>query len=737
MMANGTPERIAARTFSRTFEKMCNFIAVSRTGDPRATVRGLVSLCLYEFPDECFDLAEPFRVTIETMFGLAIPNAQIEAALDELESSGVISRPGNTNYRLEPAAMASLKHAIEDSQGLEDRVRTAWFAELAVAYPDLPTDEAWKVLRTYLCRTFRCHGIQATALLDPSIDTPIEHEASLTAILHETINEHGFRNKRLQENAEKAIPNFMATVGTNPDRARYITQLADGAFNFYTLEVPADLSGQLRRQLHELTLFLDTNFLFAILDLHYNTQVQVSHDLLKAIRVHDLPFKLRYHEATQKEMASTITHYGTILRSHAWARSLSRAAISSRNLSGIEQKFHERNAMGLLDVEEFLRTYEHFDHLLLEKDIKLYRPHIDRLDAQNDLFHEYQAFLEKHGRGDKTYETVMHDAKVLEEARHLRTNAASSLEAGALVISCDYYLYRFDWDTSRSNGRRACVLLPNMLWQILRPFIPADQDFEKAFAETFALPEFRIIGSGASRACSKMLQILASYREVPEETAMKMLANDLLLDRLRSEHDDAKFAEQVEAAFVEENRNLLEEKAALEQELKRQKARAEKESRRRQEDRIVFEGKNKELNDAINDANRQLDAASGAIKEHKQAASNAVQRAKVAEESAEYARQKAAEEADRKRKAECEAFRMRVSAGVAVGGLAVVVFLVVTHALPWSWLVSHKNTIPLQISVSATLLCASLGLFVSAWRKWCWGVGVLTFFVTLLSLLGD
>lgn len=736
-MTGGTPDRITVRTFSRTFEKMCNFIAVAKTGDPRATVRGLVTLCLFELPDEQFDAAEPFRVTIETLFGLAIPEDQIEAALDDLEKQSIVSRPGNTNYRLKPAAMATLKQAIGDAQALEDRVKTAWFEQLEVSHPDLPAEDAWKVLRAYLQRTFRRHGIQAAALLDPTVDTPAEHVASLTAILHQVIDEHKFLDAKMRERAEAAVSEFMAALGTDPDRVKYIAQLADAAFNFYTLEVPADLSAHLRQQLHELTLFLDTNFLFGILNLHYNTQVQVSHDLLRAIREHKLPFKLRFHEQTQREMSNTISHYGSILRSRAWSRSLSNAASNSRNLSGIEQKFHEQNAGGLIDVDEFLRLYEHFDYLLAEKDIKIFRPHAERPDAQNDMFHEYQTFLEKNGRGDKSYETVMHDAKVLEETRNLRTNTASSLKAGALLISCDYFLYRFDWETSRKDGRRACVLLPNMFWQILRPFVPADQDFEKAFAETFALPEFRAIGSGGSRACSKMLQILATYKEVPEQTAMKMLANGLLLDRLRSEHDDAKFEEQVEAAFVEENRNLIEEKAALEQELKRQKGRAEEETRKRQEDRAAYEAKAKELNKGIKDAGQQLEAASRAITEHEQAKNDAIQRAKAAEESAAEARQKAEVEAEHKSKAEREAFFMRVFAGIALGGIAVVVFLVLTHTLPWFWLVSHKNTIPLQISVSATLMCASLGLVVGVWRKWCWGVGLLTFFVTLLSLMGN
>jgi hypothetical protein len=234
-----------------------------------------------------------------------------------------------------------------------------------------------------------------------------------------------------------------------------------------------------------------------------------------------------------------------------------------------------------------------------------------------------------------------------------------------------------------------------------------------------------------------MLQILATYREVPEQTAMKMLANDLLLDRLRTEHDDTKFAEQVEAAFVEENRNLLEEKAAIEQELKRQKARAEEESRKRQEDRAAFENKSKELNNAIEEAGRQLDAASRAVAEHEKAANDASERAQKAEEVAGEVRRKAKLDADTKLKAERNAFRMSVVAGAAIGIGAVIVFVVLAHALPWTWLVSHKNSVPLQIGISATFVCASMGAFVRAWRSWCWGVGVLTFAVTLLSLMGN
>jgi len=734
-MTDAIPDRITVRNFSTIFEKMCNFVAVAKIGDPQATIRGLVKLCIFEFPDELFDSATSLRSTIETLFGLTIPNDQIQAALDELEKEELVIRPGNTNYRLKPAAMAVLKQGIDDAQALEKRVKDAWFGELECSYPDLPADEAWQVLRAYLSRTFRRHGIQAAALLDPTVDTPVEHQASLTLILHDAIDEHDFGDKRCSKDAEAAISSFMAALGTDPDRVSYIVQLADGAFNFYTLEVRADLSEEFRHQLSELTLFLDTNFLFGILDLHHNTQVQVSHDLLRAINEHKFPFKLRFHEATQREMTNTLTHYGRILRSRAWSRSLSRAAATSHNLSGIEQEFHKRNADSQIDVEEFLHIYEHFDHLLAEKDIKVFRPSNQRMDAQNNLFHEYQEFLAKNGRGDKPYDVVMHDAKVLEETRNLRSNAESSLNAGALLISCDYFLYRFDWETSCKAGHQACVLLPNVFWQVLRPFVPTDQDFEKAFAETFALPEFRAIGSGGSRACSKMLQILATYKDVPEETAKKMLANKLLLERLRSEQDDVKFEEQVEAAFVEENRNLLEERAALEQEIARQKALTEEECRRRREDRIALEAKSKEQNKVIEETEQQLDAANRAVAEHERVASCASQQAQKAQQAATKARVKTEDEARAKGEAQRKAFRMSVFAGFAFAGFAVTFFLVLVNGLPWSWLISHTHAVSLQATMCTGVVFASIGVCVKAWRKWCFTVGVLAMLVTLLPLL--
>ena len=130
-------------------------------------------------------------------------------------------------------------------------------------------------------------------------------------------------------------------------------------------------------------------------------------------------------------------------------------------------------------------------------------------------------------------------------------------------MTCDNILFRFDWETSRREKRLPSTVLPNLFWQILRPFLPPDSDFERSFAQTFAIPEFRAIGDGGARACSKMLSLLTAYKDLPEETARRLVTNDLLIDKLRTLKSDEEFEAEIDSAIAAENVDLAEEKRAL------------------------------------------------------------------------------------------------------------------------------------------------------------------------------
>ena len=550
------------RDFSKTFDHMCNFVAVYKTGDPETTLKGLVEICFVILPDRTFEKAYDFIEPLEVFFGLTLSGGILDVAVNALLNQQRLSYSGNV-LRLRPDIRTDIESRIAESRKTEDTVKDSWLSELEIGFPQLPPEEMWKTLRLYLERAFRRHGLQTIALLDTTQTTPSYYDESLSRLLIETVRDT--LDRTLSVPARKAISDFLAQVGKDSHRTRYITQLADGAFSFYSLSIPQEVARQFASRLQPLTLFLDTNFLFGILDLNSGPYVQVSQQLVNSITRLKLPFTLRYHEATKRELFNTYGYYSEQLRSRNWSQGLSRAAVKSRGLSGIELKYHEINGRIPLDVKQFLEPYTHLDVLLKDKGIDVFSPSVDRLQERTDLCCMYTEYLADHGK-EKAHDTVFHDATVLDAVQLKRSRSKSTLEAGAILVTCDYWLFRFDWEALHQKGQLASVVLPSNLWQILRPYMPSDADYERAFAETFALPEFRSVGSNGSRACSRMLQIMASYQNVSEETAENMLSNRLLLEQLEESKNDGEFQQTVENAFVEANAALMEEKAALVQE---------------------------------------------------------------------------------------------------------------------------------------------------------------------------
>jgi hypothetical protein len=535
--------------------------------------------------------------------------------------------------------------------------------------------------------------------------------------------------------AKKIISDFLASVGKHPDRSTYIGQLADGAFNYFSLTVAPDIANKFREKLSPLTLFLDTNFLFGILNLHVSPHIAVSNELLKAIGKHKLPFKLRYHQATEREMLSTIDYYSFILREKHWSQALSRAAVKSINISGIELKYHQLNAETGIDVETFLKPYEHIDILLKDKDISIYQKEKDRTNEITDLILEYQEFLVSRNN-PKPYEALAHDIKLLDTVRRMRSNAKSSLEAGALLITCDYLFYKFDWENSRKSGGKACTVLPNMFWQVLRPYVPTDFDFDRSFAETFAIPEFRTISSGAAKACSKMLSLLAAYKDIPEETAARLLSNDLLIDQLRTAQDDKQFQEYVESAIAKDNALLLEEKAALVKQLEKERAEKEAKDEAIEKERILHEQQRAKAEQILIEKEKELKSTEKLLEEEKKYRERLTHEITEEKRAKEEAETRVIKESSDKASIEKSANIYVIIAASAVSLVLIGIFEVLIHTISWQWLLQHQNSYGLQGAFDILIALTTFGIFRPKWRKWCWGGGLFAILLIILQLLG-
>lgn len=706
------PTRITVAAPREVLQQMCNYVAIAETNSPSETLDQLILHALVTFEEDKVSSVQEVANILKHVFGVDVPEHQIQESLDQLVTTGQVSKPMGTSYILTADARSRVKARIGRSTELQDKVKEQWLSEMTDRHPVLDRNKMWLSLQTYLAKAFLRHGIQVAVLLDPLIDLPREYNVSLSSLLAETV-EAEFDTAQ-QELARRVISDFLASVGKNSERAQFIAECADGAANYFSLAVTPDVAEKFRQKLNPLLLFCDTNFLFGILDLHAHALVEVSNHLLEVIEEHKLPLDPKYHAATLRELQASISHYADLLRRHTWPQPVSRAAATSRYISGVELKYHQKNAESGVSLETFLRPYQHVDVLLEGRKISVFESSDERQEERAALESQYQEFLRQNGK-EKGRALVVHDATVLDCVRALRSESKSTLEAGALFVTCDYTLYRFDSEQSRKERVPACVVLPNVLWQVLRPFIPSSQDFDRLFAETFAIPEFRTIGSGASKACSRMLGLLATYKDFPEETATKLLSNDLLINQLRTTENDREFQKKVESAIALENQALLEEHEAMAKQIDALKGDKERAGRRIRDKEVSAAAQ-------VSKAKGQLqvkDTESKKLIASKQEAED-----KVDQESK--ARSKAERSADR-------------NANLAATGFAaalVVGFEMVTYLLPWKGLKDHPNSYGLQATVCIAIVSLMIGLFRPDKRKFWWVMVLLGSVFVAVALLG-
>ena len=722
-----------SRNFSLTFEQMCNFAAITKTQDADETLRQLIQLCLVILPDEKFESASRIMEAM-ALFDLQFSEQQVQAGLNRLLAQGRILQPTDTYFTVPDSDRTQLQMRIREVKALEERVRQEWLEEISNRFPILETDQAWKALQGHLASVFRNHGIQAIALLDPSIFTPPEQVENLSSLLNDALK--GLFLPEQRATAYDAISSFLATIGEHAERAKYITQLGDGVFTYFSLTVEPEVARHFHKKLSQLTLFFDTNFLFQICNF-YGTgpQKETSYELLRIVQRHKFPFKLRYHQVTRQEMRSTIDHYGAILRSG-----------QSRSIpTSIELVFHELNARTGIDVDTFLKPYEHFDVFLTDKNILIHRMQAQRRSEHTPLQQEYRRFLEVRGKF-KGEESLKHDITLLEAVHQLRSKAKSSLEAGALLVTLDMSLYRFDWEMSRIQGRRACVVLPDHFMQVLRPFVPSDSDFDRSFAATFALPEFRAMESKLSEAQQQLFSYLTSYEFIPEETAASLLTNGLLMERLHKVENDEELQKDVESAMVYENAALLEEKAVLEKlleraeaeraakekQLEQEKIEAEQMKTRAEQAEQLLRQQAKELASLKKQVGRQ---GSGESKQQKIQVDQALELAAREKHAREEAEKRAEQETSLRQKTEQRAHIYATVASIMFSIILIAVFELLISLIPGAGFTRYRTRYGLQAAVDSLLLFITVGFFHPHRRSWFWGVGALALLGTILQLL--
>lgn len=553
--------------YARVFNRLSHMIALSDDGKLKSTVDDAV---LNALATDCSNshvtcVADILKL-VQVCYGISLAEHLVQSSLDRLLSRGSLLRDRNSKtLTVSPKVLAEIQARIDGARALEEEVRTQWLASLGYVGASAEADELWRCLRSYMAKAFERHGVETVTLLVPDLLTSRRDTKQLSVYLEESIEAEC--NSVSHDVAFSGVQRFFRE--STASRTRYVAQLLDATFAYFALSVDRATSAYLKSRISPLTLLLDTNFIFGILGLHSHHLSEVSRELIDLVQTNKLPFRLVYHEVTLQEIERTIEGISERLRGRRWTQAASRAAVRTGVLSGIETRYHEMNANdGPITPEDFLRRYTYLEAELRQYGFAVYRrgePRKDLDDERYRLIADYGEYIKDHRpRGPKKYEALNHDMTVWQTVSQLRTNGHSLLSVGAFFLTTDYHLFCFDWYTKRKPNTLGLVVLPNQFLQLLRPFVASDSDADHRFVETFAIPALRAVSTDYSLTASRVLSVLNSFAGLSEETAVNILANEVLIRRLSDiDPDSEEFTDSIENEVVRQNEYLLDQQKRL------------------------------------------------------------------------------------------------------------------------------------------------------------------------------
>jgi hypothetical protein len=276
----------------------------------------------------------------------------------------------------------------------------------------------------------------------------------------------------------------------------------------------------------------------------------------------------------------------------------------------------------------------------------------------------------------------------------------------------------------------------------LRPYIPATEDFDKSFAETFAIPEFSAISGGYHMVAGRLLSVLASVREVKEETAALLLSNTLLLDNLRDATTNEQALEVVESAVLAANSELLEERIALQQQLKESRAAAAKLSQI--ESRLHTAEQQRDTHNAqaqrTKEAAEQAESAKTKLQRELTDTSSRLQQYEnqVAElrKGITSLQKQSDDVAGTLAKTEKANVRLKTALFAVLALIVIAAAEFSLHHFQITTVLSHSNSYGIRATGAATVLGFLLGIPQKKHRTFLWGGCVVSAILGLLGLLG-
>ena len=515
------------------------------------------------------------RDLVVSAFNLEIPADRIAQGIQRLVDEGKLSVDEDDNVVAVSSVVKQMEAQSKAAQRNEDDVRGAFVEKVANYCTPHSPEAAWSLFnQRYLLPMIDVLGARTVQLMGrgEAVDSDV------TALTREFVAL--FDSSRRVE-LRSAIGSFL-----DPNDAkvrRYVTEHLDASFlvraSGLTNDALVDIS-EFGRRPPPFRLFLDTNFLFSLLDLHDNPSNESAQMLGAMIRQVGRHLSIRMYVIlpTMEEIKRTLLAVRRDLTGMKILPALTDAALEV-GISGIAMRFFRANqeAAQPINPEDYFEPFlKDLTIVLRANGIEMYNEQTtgyrDRQDVVDDIYQLRGGEGEFESERQRSYNAALHDSILWHFAQDKRPAVFESpLQAVCWLVTNDYRLINFDKRRRKAQHAVAGVCIhPAELLQVLRLWEPRSTDMEQALMSGLRLPfMFYEFNSGREAASLRILRALSRFEHI-ENLGAEAIRDMVLSDAVRSKIYEATTEEEEiaaihDAALAEHNHVVKQRDAAISQ----------------------------------------------------------------------------------------------------------------------------------------------------------------------------
>ena len=466
---------------------------------------------------------------ITAIFHILISSDRLNNIINFLLNEGIVYFDENDYIFIATSMESTYRRTKLQETALRQEATQLWLSHLADVSEELKSDLA-VALPLFLRSLFVKHGVISYELLTSQKVTDTFDAKEIAKNI----------SKQFVVERQAEIEALLPTIFQSQHESKvleYLQHSIDKAVGYISEVISDENLACITEGLQNLTLYLDTNTLYRLLNLQGESRYMAIRETLNFCVENGV--KLKVSAATKKELSSRLKYDAKVLIQFPTRTNLASAGYNYRTTDNYVSTYWAQARKTGISVDDYIAYYQNFDLLLTAEHIEVEDVEVGEEALISDAYELYEKMSLRDTNHEKSEYSLWHDAYNLAYIQKMqKADGKTAIDTGCLFLSTDQALTDLQNTDHKLRERPPVVISPSQLLQIFS-FSKPDSGYEETFIKFFASSSLGRSFEYNNNHIQEILSRISHYQGVSPEVAEKILARTLLNNRYLVAESDA------------------------------------------------------------------------------------------------------------------------------------------------------------------------------------------------------